>query len=236
MKTALVTGADKGIGFEIARHLGKSGWKVILGARNEFLAKSAMEKLLEDGADIIGWSHINLSDNEGLEADAKAIAESYPSLKLLVNNAGIPGDMACDSYDSSVKDISATLQVNYVGTYVLTSKLLPLLAANRGRIVNITVPTEVSPYWHPMAYVASKAAQNVMMRIFAMDFERKNLPVEIFSVHPGATSTDLNNHYSGPGVHMPDVIGEKVAGIVNDGKKHNGEFIELYPIVDEGNY
>lgn len=57
-----------------------------------------------------------------------------------------------------------------------------------------------------------------------------------FDIHPGATCTDLNDHYSGPGVHQPDIIGRKVAEIIGDGKSHQGEFIELYPIVDEGKY
>lgn len=73
-------------------------------------------------------------------------------------------------------------------------------------------------------------------KFFSNDRFGFNVPVEIFDIHPGATSTDLNGHYSGPGSHMPSTIGEKVAAIINDGKRHNGEFIELYPIVDEGNY
>lgn len=236
MKLALVTGANKGIGYEICRHLGKTGWKVIVGARDERRAREAVERLRADGADVAGWQHVNLSDNAGLKIDAWKIREKYPELSLLVNNAGIPGNMACDSYDTDVEDVMDTLQVNFVGTFTLTKYLLPLLEANRGRIVNITVPTQVSPYWHPMAYVASKTAQNTMMEIMASDLTRKGKPVEIFSIHPGATCTDLNNHYSGPGVHQPDVIGGKVADIINDGESHQGEFIELYSIVDEGNY
>ena len=70
----------------------------------------------------------------------------------------------------------------------------------------------------------------------AMDLDRNHIPVEIFNIHPGATTTDLNNHYNGPGSHMPEIIGQKIEKIINDGKHHQGEFIELYPIVDEGNY
>lgn len=94
----------------------------------------------------------------------------------------------------------------------------------------------MSPYWHPMAYVASKAAQNTMTSIMAWEFNHYKKPLEIFDIHPGATSTDLNNHYSGPGSHQPDVVADKIEKIIDDGKRHNGEFIELYPIVDEGNY
>lgn len=234
MKKVLVTGANKGIGFEIARHLGKSGWQVIMGARSQERAEAAIRQLKAEGIETAGWQHVDLSDNESLEISAAEIGRKHPDLSLLINNAGIPGDMEVMSYEASLADITQTVQVNYIGTFCLTKALLPLLTKNKGRIVNITVPTEVSPYWHPMAYVASKAAQNVMTSIMAMEFEKKQIPVEIFDIHPGATCTDLNNHYSGPGSHQPDVIGEKVAAIINDDQRHQGELLELYPIVDEG--
>ena len=234
MKKVLVTGANKGIGFEIARHLGKSGWQVIMGARSQERAEAAIRQLKAEGIETAGWQHVDLSDNESLEISAAEIGRKHPDLSLLINNAGIPGDMEVMSYEADLADVTQTVQVNYIGTFCLTKALLPLLTKNKGRIVNITVPTEVSPYWHPMAYVASKAAQNVMTAIMAMEFEKKQIPVEIFDIHPGATCTDLNNHYSGPGSHQPDVIGEKVAAIINDDQRHQGEFLELYPIVDEG--
>ena len=234
MKKVLVTGANKGIGFEIARHLGKSGWQVIMGARSQERAEAAIRQLKAEGIETAGWQHVDLSDNESLEISAAEIGRKHPDLSLLINNAGIPGDMEVMNYEADLADVTQTVQVNYIGTFCLTKALLPLLTKNKGRIVNITVPTEVSPYWHPMAYVASKAAQNVMTSIMAMEFEKKQIPVEIFDIHPGATCTDLNNHYSGPGSHQPDVIGEKVAAIINDGQRHQGEFLELYPIVDEG--
>lgn len=234
MKKVLVTGANKGIGFEIARHLGKSGWQVIMGTRSQERAEAAIRQLKAEGVETAGWQHVDLSDNESLEISAAEIGQKHPDLSLLINNAGIPGDMEVMSYEASLADIMQTVQVNYIGTFCLTKALLPLLTKNKGRIVNITVPTEVSPYWHPMAYVASKAAQNVMTSIMAMEFEKKQIPVEIFDIHPGATCTDLNNHYSGPGSHQPDVIGEKIAAIINDDQRHQGEFLELYPIVDEG--
>lgn len=234
MAKVLVTGANKGIGYGICKFLGKSGWQVIVGARNSERAEEAMKSLKAEGVDVIGWQYVNLSDNASLEQTAKEVKEKYHDLELLVNNAGIPGDMEVASYESELKDVIDTVQVNYVGTFCLTKAFTPLLSANKGRIVNITVPSEVSPYWHPMAYVASKAAQNAMTSIMAMEFEKNNIPVEIFNIHPGATTTDLNNHYTGPGSHSIDVVSEKIAEVINDGEKHQGEFVELYPIVDEG--
>ena len=146
MKKVLVTGANKGIGYGICKFLGKNGWQVIVGARNSKRAEDAMKTLKSEGADVIGWQYVNLSDNTSLEQTAKEIKEKYYDLELLVNNAGIPGDMEVASYDSEMQDVAETIQVNYVGTFCLTKVLTPLLSANKGRIVNITVPSEVSPY------------------------------------------------------------------------------------------
>ncbi len=136
--------------------------------------------------------------------------------------------MGVDSVHTEISDIRETLDVNFIGTFALTKALIPLIAKNGGRIANITVPSEISPYWHPLAYMASKAAQNAMMGVMAIENS-----VEIFSVHPGPTTTDLNGNMSLPGFHDIDTVGRKFAELINDGQNHQGEFIELYPIVKE---
>ena len=232
-KTVFITGANKGIGFGIAKHLGLCGWKVIIGARNEQRAEKAIGELKSQGIDVLGWVNIELKDLDGIDKAAKEIAERYPELSLLVNNAGIPGDMSVDSQHTEINVIQETLDVNFVGTFALTKALIPLLSKNCGRIANITVPSEISPYWHPLAYVASKAAQNAMMGVMAIEFQQLGTPLEIFSVHPGPTTTDLNGNMSLPGFHDIETIGQKFAELICDGKNHQGEFIELYPIVKE---
>ena len=227
-KTVLVTGANKGIGFGIAKHLGLSGWKVIIGARDEHRAEKAVGELKALGIDVLGWVNIELKDLASIEQASKDIQEIYPQLTLLVNNAGIPGDMSVDSVHTEIDVIRETLDVNFVGTFALTKALIPLLSNNGGRIANVTVPSEISPYWHPLAYVASKAAQNAMMGVMAIENA-----VEIFSVHPGPTTTDLNGNMSLPGFHDIETVGQKFAELINDGQNHQGEFIELYPIVKE---
>ena len=227
-KTVFVTGANKGIGFGIAKHLGLSGWKVIIGARDEHRAEKAIGELKALGIDVLGWVNIELKDLASIEQASKKIQENYPQLTLLVNNAGIPGDMSVDSVHTEIDVIRETLDVNFVGTFALTKALIPLLSNNGGRIANVTVPSEISPYWHPLAYVASKAAQNAMMGVMAIEDA-----VEIFSVHPGPTTTDLNGNMSLPGFHDIETVGQKFAELINDGQNHQGEFIELYPIVKE---
>ena len=232
-KIVLVTGANKDIGFGIAKHLGLSGWKVVITARDEQRAENAIAQLKSDGIDVLGWVNIELKDLEGIERAAKEIGERFPELTLLVNNAGIPGNMSVNSENTKLSDIRETLDVNFVGTWALTKALVPLIAQNSGRIANITVPSEISPYWHPLAYVASKAAQNALMGVMAIEFQQSNTPIEIFSVHPGPTTTDLNGNMSLPGFHDIETVGQKFAELINDGKSHQGEFIELYPIVKE---
>lgn len=228
-----VTGANKGIGYGIIKHLGLSGWRVVMGARDAHRAEASMQQLRDMGIDVAGWVKVELGDLASIERAAAEIAEKYGDLKLLVNNAGIPGDMSVASYDTELKDIKETIDINYIGTFAMTKALVPLLSKNSGRIVNVTVPSEANPYWHPLAYVASKAAQNAMVGVMALEFEQKNVPVEIFTVHPGPTTTDLNGNMDLPGFHNIDTVGEKMAALINDGKKHQGEFIELYPIVKE---
>ena len=232
-KIALVTGANKGIGFGIVKHLGLGGWKVIVGARHQGRAEKAMADLKVLGIDVLGWVNIELADLDGIEKAAKDVNERFPGLSLLVNNAGIPGDMSVDSLHTDIKDIKETVDVNFIGTFALTKALMPLLSQNKGRIVNVTVPSEISPYWHPLAYVASKAAQNAMMGVMAMELEQNGMPLEIFSVHPGPTTTDLNGNMSLPGFHDIETVGQKMAELINDGNNHQGEFVELYPIVKE---
>jgi len=230
---ALVTGANKGIGYGIAKHLGLSGWKVIVGARDEQRALEAIRKLEAEAINVLGWVHIELKDLDGLAKTAQTIGERFPELTLLVNNAGIPGDMSVDSLHTEISAIRETLDVNFIGTFALTKALTPLLSKNSGRIVNVTVPSDISPYWHPLAYVTSKAAQNAMMGVMAIEFQQSGTPVETFSVHPGPTTTDLNGNMALPGFHDIETVGQKFAALINDGRSHQGEFIELYPIVKE---
>ncbi len=232
-KTVLVTGANKGIGFGIAKHLGLSGWSVIIGARHQERAEKAIEELKALGVDVKGWVNIELADSDTIGKAANEISMKYPDLFLLVNNAGIPGDMSVDGEHTELEDIRKTIDINFIGTLMLTQSLMPLLEKNSGRIVNITVPSEISPYWHPLAYVTSKAAQNAMMGVLAMEFQQQGRALEIFSVHPGPTTTDLNGNMQLPGFHDIDTVGEKFAALINDGKCHQGEFLELYPIVKE---
>ncbi|MGN0908535.1 MAG: SDR family NAD(P)-dependent oxidoreductase [Succinivibrio sp.] len=231
-KEALVTGSNKGIGFHTALHLGLKGYRILLGVRSSERGEKARAELASRGVDS-EVVLLDLNDFKSIAAAAREVIEKHPGLSLLVNNAGIPGDMACASYDSKIEDIVATAQVNYFGPYALTSALVRLLAGNRGKIVNITVPTDVNPYWHPLAYCASKASLNCMTMTMAADFKKNGLPIETYVIHPGPTTTDLNGNMKCEGFHDADTAGRKIAETICDGTDHSGQFVELFPIVKE---
>ena len=96
-KTVLITGANKGIGFGIAKHLGLSGWNIIVGARHQERAEAAIRELKSQNIHVLGWVYIELADLSSISEASKEINDKYPELSLLVNNAGIPGDMSVDS-------------------------------------------------------------------------------------------------------------------------------------------
>ena len=140
-KIVFITGANKGIGFGIAKHLGISGWQVVIGARDEQRAQKAISDLKSAGVEVLGWVNIELADLDSIAKAVTQIKEEYPDLTLLVNNAGIPGDMSVDSEHTEISVIRETLDINFVGTFALTKALIPLIAKNKGRIANITVPS-----------------------------------------------------------------------------------------------
>ena len=217
MKTAVITGANKGIGFAIAKSLGIKGWHVIIGARNKERAETAVTKLQEAGVPQVDYVLIDLSNPETIEQAVKTIQQNFSTIDLLGS-----------SLTESIEDLQTTMQVNFFGTFQLTQGLLPILEKNNGRIVNITIPTKANPFWNPFAYKSTKAAQNVMMQALAIDFEKEHKNLEIFSIHPGPTTTDLNGNITAEGFHTPDDVAEKISDILLDGNSHQGEFLEIY--------
>ena len=227
MKTALITGANKGIGYAIAQNLGLKGWHVLIGARNQTRAEAAVNQLHEAGVENADFVLIDLSDPVKINSAIQIINKEFSIIDLLINNAGIPGGHGL-SWEEELNDLEATMQVNFFGTFQLTQGLLPILESNHGRIVNITIPTGANPFWNPFAYKSTKAAQNVMMQALAIDFEKENKNLETFSIHPGPTTTDLNGNMTAEGFHTPEDVAEKIAEILLDEQSHQGELLEIY--------
>ena len=201
-KIALVTGANKGIGLEIARQLAETGVTVLLGARDTVRGQQAAEALASSGLDV-EFIGLDLNDEKTIASAARAIDDRHGRLDILVNNAGIvdaeDGPPSLASIDASRR----LMETNFLGTLAVTQAMLPLLRKSvAGRIVNLATtlgslsingdPT--SPYYEArlIGYNASKAALNMLTVQLAAELKGSGIAVN--SVAPGYVKTDLTGH------------------------------------------
>jgi NAD(P)-dependent dehydrogenase (short-subunit alcohol dehydrogenase family) len=234
-KKVFITGANKGIGRQIAQQMGENGWTILLGARNEDRGLAAARELLGENIEA-EYLHIDLQDSETIAAAVHAIESRHADLSMLINNAAIPGDMRKPGYEFATDELRRVMETNFFGPFELTCHLLPTLEKNNGRIVNITIPIGMRSHFNPFAYKTSKAALNVMAQSLAQNFTEKSKAVEIFSIMPGATTTDLNGNITGGWVKTAEEAGRLIAGFILDGKNHNGELINYNGTVADYNY
>ena len=201
-KIALITGANKGIGFEIARQIASTGAIVLMGARNEALGEAAAAKLSAEGLSA-HYLPIDLADNASIAAAAPTIAADYGHLDILVNNAGItdPGDGAPST--ASFRAVEHIMRINFLGAVAVSQAMLPLLRkAPSARIVNVSsglgsLTQNADPAWQYSAikllgYNASKAALNMLTVHLA--YELRDTGIKVNSADPGYTATDLNGN------------------------------------------
>ncbi|MNB65237.1 3-oxoacyl-[acyl-carrier-protein] reductase FabG [compost metagenome] len=194
-KIALVTGANRGIGFEISRQLGRAGVTVLMAARTIEAAENAAKRAAEEvEIDAIGVK-LEVTNPEDVAALAEWIDTRYGRLDILVNNAGILKHSA----GGDAEAFRQTLEVNTVAPYQLTEALLPLiLRSDSGRIVNQSSAIGSLELMHSDAtvrrlgdpgYAASKAALNMLTSYWAQKLE--GTTVKVNSAHPGLVKTDM---------------------------------------------
>ncbi|MFE5321915.1 SDR family NAD(P)-dependent oxidoreductase [Paenibacillus sp. NPDC056579] len=227
-KTAFVTGANKGIGIEIVKQLGEAGWKVILGARSAERGEAAVSELTSKGLDV-EFVQIDMGDLKTIEQATDTINKNYPDLKLLINNAGMPGAFSRSFTDTKEEDLRNAFEVNFFGTFRLNQRLFPLIKHNEGTIVNVS--TDMASLDHmqnaeftlnAFDYNSSKTANNAMT--LSMAYEVKNSSAQVFAVTPGFTSTDLNGNAAGG--KSKEAAAAIIVGYATDRKRHNGEFLD----------
>jgi NAD(P)-dependent dehydrogenase (short-subunit alcohol dehydrogenase family) len=223
-KKVFITGANKGIGKQIAREMGKNGWFVLAGARDERRGTQAVEELRGEGIEAL-YINIDLQKQGSILAAVKAIQLQHSDLSMLINNAAIPGDMRKSGFEFTLDELRGVMETNVFGTFELTRLLLPTLEKNSGRIVNITIPIGMTSHFNPFAYKASKAALNVITQTLGDNFRQTGKPLEIFGIMPGGTTTDLNGNSTGAHMQTAEQAGKLITGIILDGKNHNGEVI-----------
>lgn len=201
-KIALVTGANKGIGFEIAKKLGAAGCTVILGARNENLGQEACEKLKATGAKV-EYLNLDLLNADSIEKAAKTIEQKHGRLDILVNNAGILEQSDGSPTKTDIDSVEASLRTNFIGPLRVTQAVATLLKkSEEGSIVNVSSALgscafngdRNSPYADTkyLGYAASKAALNMMTVQLA--YELRDTNIKVNSVCPGYCATDINDN------------------------------------------
>jgi NAD(P)-dependent dehydrogenase (short-subunit alcohol dehydrogenase family) len=199
MTTVMITGANKGLGFETASRLAQQGWTVLLGARDPERGRIAAEKLAADGRDV-RYVPLDVTDDGSVEAAVKDVLRTTDHLDVLVNNAGIVG-AASAPLETGPADFLACFGVNLLGPVRVTRAFLPLLTrAELPRIVmvssgmgSLTItsdPDRLESRLVGLVYPSSKAALNMITSQYA-----KALPGwKVNAVDPGYTATDLNGH------------------------------------------
>jgi len=200
--TALVTGANKGIGHETARRLAELGMTVLVGARDPRRGEVAVDRLRKTSADV-HLVHLDVADDASIARVAGDVTKRFGRLDVLVNNAAIANGSAPPSKQSvaAMRELFAT---NVFGLVAVTQAFLPLLErAPAARIVNVSTSlgsstlsanpdTPVSQQNFLFAYSASKSAVNAFTVRLANELRSKN--VKVNSACPGYVATDLNGH------------------------------------------
>jgi NAD(P)-dependent dehydrogenase (short-subunit alcohol dehydrogenase family) len=200
-KVALITGANKGLGFEMARQLGKAGVTVVLAARDEQKGEAAAEALRKDGIDA-QFLKLNVTNRQDHTAAAKFLEQKFGRLDILINNAGISMEEFGSGLPSTTTDevLGQTFDTNFFAPVALTRALLPLLKkSDAARIVNMSSilgsqtlhsdPNSPIYNFKQLSYDASKAALNSFTIHLA--YELKDTKIKVNSAHPGWVKTDM---------------------------------------------
>jgi NAD(P)-dependent dehydrogenase (short-subunit alcohol dehydrogenase family) len=204
-KIALITGANRGIGFETARQLGQQGIKILLGARNAEKGVEAESILKNEGLDV-EFVLLDVDDAKTHEAAAKYIEATYGRLDILINNAGIYIDESENGAPVQASKTSSdvfrkTFETNFFNIIGLTQALVPLVKkSDAGRIVFLSSllgsltahsdPDSLIYNWKTPAYNISKTALNGYAVHLA--YELRDTPVKVNTAHPGSVLTDMN--------------------------------------------
>ena len=202
MKIALITGANKGIGFETARQLAQRGVSVLLGSRDAKRGEEAAAILKAEGLEVTPIT-IDVTDPETVLAAVKQVEAQYGKLDILINNAGT-GDFTKPASTETVGEWKRVFDTNVFGLVETTRLFLPLLKkAEAGRIVNLSsilgsVSLAADPnspiagsVGHYAAYGASKTAINMYTVQLARELELEKSKIKVNVAHPGWVKTDL---------------------------------------------
>jgi NAD(P)-dependent dehydrogenase (short-subunit alcohol dehydrogenase family) len=234
-KIALITGANKGLGFEMARQLGQAGVTVIVAARDAAKGQAAVEKLKSHGLDVEALK-LDVTKKEDYTPAVDYIANKYGRLDILINNAGVSNeDFGSGKPSTTTPEIlHSTFETNFFAQVFLTQALLPLIQKSEaGRIVNMSSilgsqtlhADPKSPIYNfkQLSYDASKAALNSFTIHLA--YELKDTKIKVNSAHPGWVKTDMGTDAAPMEIPEGGKTGVELALLGEDGP--TGGFFHL---------
>ena len=200
-KVALITGANKGLGYEMARQLAQAGVTVVLAARDQAKGEAAAQKLKQEGLDV-RFLKLDVTDQKDYAAATAFLEKNFGKLDILINNAGISADGIGGTSVSATTEqsLQSTLETNFLAPIALTKALLPLIKKGEaGRIVNMSSilgsqtlhagPSSPIYDYKSFSYDASKTALNSFTIHLA--YELKDTKIKVNSAHPGWVKTDM---------------------------------------------
>lgn len=188
---ALVTGANRGIGFEVVRQLARLGFTVVLGSRDERRGEEAAAELTREGLRVHA-ARLDVTDERGVEDLRRRVEEKFGRLDVLVNNAAILYDTWQRAENANFDTVREAFETNTLGAWRVSKAFLPLLrASGRGRVVNVSSESGslASMGGGTPAYSVSKAALNALTRMLADELRRDRVLVN--SVCPGWVATGM---------------------------------------------
>jgi NAD(P)-dependent dehydrogenase (short-subunit alcohol dehydrogenase family) len=203
MKSALITGANKSIGFEVARQLSKKGVYVYLGSRDLEKGREAINKLNAEGIKNVEVIQLDVTNDESVKAARTEIGKKTKALDILINNAGIYGGYPQTALDSTIDQFKAAYDANVYSVVRVTQAFIDLLKeSSEPRIVNVTssqgsITLHSDPNYKyydykGAVYLSSKSALNMYTVVLA--YELKDTSFKVNAVCPGYTKTDFNGH------------------------------------------
>lgn len=216
MNYALITGANKGIGYETAHQLLQAGYFVFLGCRDGAAGQQAQQRLQAAGFDHVQALVLDVTSDESVRQAVAVVRQCTPHLDALVNNAGVPSpDLAQRPSAVALEDFRTLFETNYFGVVRTTQALLPLLRlAPQPRIVNLSsslgsLTLQADPTWEyydvkPVTYCTSKAMVNAWTILLA--HELRDTPFKVNAVNPGQTATDFTGHAGHSPAHAAQVV------------------------------
>lgn len=217
MKTALVTGANKGIGYQTAKILAQEGFFVYLGSRSLENGQSAVEQFKAEGLNNVEAIQLDVTNQESIDAARKEIGDKTGVLDVLVNNAGISGDFEQAALTSTAYEYQKVYDTNVFGVVRITQAFIGLLKKSaEPRIVNVstamaslTLAADIYGNNYPkrfVVYQSSKSALN--MYTVNLAYELRYTPFKINAVCPGYTQTDFTGHQ---GTSTAEEAGQRIA-------------------------